>query len=213
MMGGMAYKAICFDHGGVLIGRPGPQFNQAVCALLHIQNSEFETVYFRHNKRPNLGEITWDELWPIVLEELGKSDELPQLRQLIHEFHEDRTPHPEMLQLVDTLQHNGYKTGLLSNNGPQLEQELVDQGIAQHFDVVHISALTGFVKPDPQAFYNLADALGVSLLEIIYIDDSTKSLSTAAECGYTPILFENYQQLVKDLQSLDVRLTPISAHV
>ncbi len=203
----MKYKAITFDHGGVVVGQPAPAFNSAVCQLLGVTKEEYETVYFRHNKRPNLGEITWEELWPIVLDELGKSEKLPEMRKLVAKFHNDRTPHKTMISLIRTLHTNGYKTGLLSNNGPHLLNELKAHDIYNIFDVVHISALTGYIKPDPQAFLHLAHALHVAIEDMIFIDDSEKSLSTANEAGYTPLLFESYDTLIADLNRLGIDLS------
>ena len=38
--------------------------------------------------------------------------------------------------------------------------------------------------------------------KILFIDDSEKSLETAKELGYAPILFESYDQLREELQKL-----------
>ncbi len=79
-----------------------------------------------------------------------------------------------------------------------------EKGLDKHFDVFHISAETALVKPEPDAFKHLANELGVEIKELVYIDDSEKSLSTSKECGFTPVLFESYEQLVNDLTRLDV---------
>jgi hypothetical protein len=41
---------------------------------------------------------------------------------------------------------------------------------------------------------------------MIFIDDSERSLSTAEQCGYTPILFTGYDELVEQLNSLHVNI-------
>jgi len=45
----------------------------------------------------------------------------------------------------------------------------------------------------------------VSLNELVFIDDSPTSLVDAEEVGYTPILFESYEQLVADLRKLNIK--------
>lgn len=58
------------------------------------------------------------------------------------------------------------------------------------------------MKPDPKAYQALCAALQVTPAELIYIDDTPRSLESAAEVGYTPILFENYAGLVAKLKKL-----------
>lgn len=109
-----------------------------------------------------------------------------------------------VLDLVDKLHNLGYRTGLLSNNSREKASMMRAEGLDSHFDVFHISAETGYVKPEPEAFSYLADELGVDLNELVFIDDSENSLSTAADCGYTPILFESYDQLARELTELGI---------
>ena len=64
--------------------------------------------------------------------------------------------------------------------------------------------ISGYVKPEPKAFNTFIKDLGVAMDELVFIDDSEKSLSTAKECGYTPILFKSYEQLIAALQQLGI---------
>ena len=72
-------------------------------------------------------------------------------------------------------------------------------GLDKHFDVFIVSAEVGVMKPDPEIFNLFAERLGVTLPELVFIDDSKRSLSAAVECGFEPVLFESYEQLVQSL--------------
>ena len=109
-----------------------------------------------------------------------------------------------MVQLVDEIRAAGYKTGLLSNTTLEGGADMRRQGLDQHFDVFHISAETKLMKPQPAAFKHFADDLGVELAELIFIDDAEKSLSTAAECGFTPIFFKGRAELREQLQEIGI---------
>ncbi len=197
------FRAVGFDWGGVLNGKPSNFYGKRAAELMGVQYDDYLQAYFHHNKRVNRGEINWQELWQLVCAELGRADladEIHRLSMLANQY----DPNHETLSLVDELHKLGYKTGLLSNNTIEKAHELREQKLDAHFDVFDISAETGLVKPEPEAFAHFAAQLGVELSELVFIDDSPKSLSTASTCGFTPILFESNVQLRATLHSIGV---------
>ena len=199
-------KAIGFDWGGVLNGKPGGYFGQIVELMSEATLEDVKTAYFSHNQKVNRGEITWEQLWGLILTDLGHPDDESLLRDAIRISEEANADslNLDMLELVDTLRRNNYKVGLLSNNTAEKAALMRERGLDRHFDAFDISVETGLVKPDPAAFQHLADALSVDIKELIFIDDTEKSLSTAKEVGFTPVLFESYDQLVSNLNALGV---------
>lgn len=199
----MVYKAIGFDWGGVLNGRPGKQIGEKISTLLGIDHEEYLVAYFHHSKKFNQGDITSSELWGLVLGELGRSDRIHEVMDIAQEFNSDSL-NKDVLNLVDNLRTLGYKVGLLSNNTRENAVLMRSKGIDRHFDVFHVSAETGLVKPDPEAYRYFASSLGVELVELIFIDDSDKSLSTSEQCGFTPLLYLSFEQLTEELGKLGV---------
>lgn len=199
----MQYKAIGFDWGGVINGKPGKYFGQAAAELLGVTHDEYLRAYFQNNKKINRGEISWQELWTLVLNELRCPEKLPDIINLSKKYSEVKINN-EIIDLIDNLRKNGYKVGLLSNNTHEKAAVMRSLDIDKHFDVFHVSAETGYVKPEKEAFKHLSDELDVKLHELIFIDDSEKSLSTSQECGYTPILYDNYQQLKAELKYFEI---------
>ena len=82
-------------------------------------------------------------------------------------------------------------------------------GVENHFDAFLFSAEIGLQKPDVAAFRCLATALEVDVHDLIFIDDAEASLQTAAQAGFTPILFKSAEQLRGELKDLKL-LAPIS---
>jgi HAD superfamily hydrolase (TIGR01509 family) len=199
----MKYKAVGFDWGGVLNGKPGKFFGQKVSELLGTTHEKYLEAYFHHNKKINRGEVTWEELWSLVLTELGQPNKVQEVMKISQEFNADNL-NQDILDLVDKLRTLGYKVGLLSNNTHEKAAMMREKGLDKHFDVFHISAETALVKPEPEAFRYLADELGIEIRELVFIDDSEKSLSTSRECEFTPILFESYEQLENELTKLGI---------
>lgn len=198
----MVYKAVGFDYGGVLFGQPGPVHSRAIHAAVGVDRETYSEAYHRHYKKRNRGEISWEELHKLVLADLGKPDKLDAVLRVDDEFFGNATVNAPVLAIADKLRGHGYKTGLLSNNGAELVDAIRENRVAAHFDVINISELTGLVKPVPEAFEHFANELGINLSELIFIDDSRNSLSTADQCGYKPILFESADQLSADLEDL-----------
>jgi HAD superfamily hydrolase (TIGR01509 family) len=102
----------------------------------------------------------------------------------------------QILHLAGQLRAAGYRVGLLSNLGADWGPELARLGLDEYFEAIMLSGETGYIKPDPRAFELLAERLGVSTHELIFIDDSAQSLSGVEEIGVTPILYRDYDQLV-----------------
>lgn len=201
----MTYSAIGFDWNGVLNGKPGKVFGRTLASMLAITFDKYRTAYFHHNTAFNNGEINTEELWRRVLTELNKLDQLDEVLAYVADSLKD-DPNTNVITLVDTLRSNGYKVGLLSNNTFEIGEKIRASGLDKHFDVFHISAETGYAKPSPQAFAHFAEALGVTLSELIFVDDTAKSLSTASDIGFTPILFTDYDQLIVELKQLDIQV-------
>lgn len=202
----MKYKAIGFDYGGVIAGRSGHAFAMDIAQLLDIDSETYQRTYAEYKSSVNRGEITWEQLWEAFTAKLGKTDKLPAVLELDEQYLEDLNHvRPEMLELIDTLRSQGYKLGLLSNNTPENAKRLREE-LGNHFDILHVSAETGFVKPEPTAFRHFAESLGAELTELIYIDDSQVSLSTASKLGYTPLLFESHDKLKQQLADLGITL-------
>ena len=65
-----------------------------------------------------------------------------------------------------------------------------------------ISNETGYQKPQPQIFKIIAEKLGVNTTELLFIDDTERSLEGAESIGYIPLLYTNNEKLKKDLSGV-----------
>jgi len=199
----MQYKAVGFDYGGVLAGPPGSGFGKEVSKLLNIDRQRYDELYFSRYRRLNLDQITWLDLWKEIIEELGQIEKWPDFLEIDNKYHHNRSPNHEVIELAQKLKSKGLKVGILSNNSTEMAYKMRKE-LGDIFEVIHVSAETGYVKPEPAGFRYFADALGVSLDELIFIDDAENSLKTAKGCGFKDILFTSHEQLYNDLKKLRV---------
>lgn len=93
-----------------------------------------------------------------------------------------------------------YKTAMLSNIGSAGVRRFFEPGfLEKYFDPIVESGKIGYAKPEARAFEYVADALGIRLDECVMIDDREDYLVGAQGVGMEIILYENLEQLKKDL--------------
>ena len=201
----MKFRAIGFDYGGVIAGIPGPEFERRIIKILGVDLQTFQDVYFEFNHLLNSNALSVDDFWKKISEELGCLDKYNELIAFIHNL-----PHHEInkkvIALVDALRDSGYKIGLLSNNTLETANRFEETGFADHFDVVAVSAKIGYSKPSPKAFNIFIKQLGIEPGELIFIDDTKKSLEAAGEIGFYPVLFTGYEDLVQILSDIGIKI-------
>lgn len=200
----MKIKAIGFDWGGVLFGQPGDTFSQGVSGVLGVDTQEYKDAHFKHNALVNIESYSYEKYWKVLLKELKREDKFDEIIKYLKNLAPSKLNN-DMFGLVKKLKQNGYKLGLLSNTTLIGGKRIKESEIAKYFDTVVISAEIGFMKPQKQAFSFLLSVLGIKPIELVFIDDTERSLSSAKEIGYHPVLFKDYKSLVRELKQFGVK--------
>lgn len=200
----MQYKAIGFDYGGVIHGMPGPLFNQKVADLLELPVNVVMKEYFARNHQANVGKVTYNEVWKEVFSVLKRPEAFGAFFKFQTDWEAKKVLNTEFLDLSDQLRKAGYKTGILSNASAEMAEYVRKEKIDTHFDVYLPSCEIGCMKPDRRAYTALVEALQIEMSSLIFIDDTPRSLESADELGYTPVLFENYPNLILKLRELNL---------
>ena len=102
-----------------------------------------------------------------------------------HNADESR-PYPGIPELLETLQHKGYKLAVASNKYQAATQKLIDH----YFPEIHFTAVFGQregikVKPDPTVVFDILEVAKVTKEEVLYVGDSGVDMQTAANAGVT----------------------------
>lgn len=201
----MSYKAIGFDYGGVIYGAPGFVMMQTMADFLTVPVDTLRAVFFANNHLVNVEKsMSWVELWQHIARAVNHPEKQSDIARFIDEWDKNQSVSEDMIRLIGELRTNGYKIGLLSNYAEGLRERLSAQGITKYFDAIGISSEMGAMKPDPEAFLKFCGMLEVQPQELVFIDDTTKSLVSAGTVGYTPILFQGFAQLKQELLALGV---------
>ena len=79
----------------------------------------------------------------------------------------------------------GLRLGMITNGSTEMQWEKIDQlGLRDRFDEILVAGDLGIYKPDARIFHRLAEGLGVSPEETLFVGDSFESdVVGAAEAG------------------------------
>ena len=199
-------KAIDFDFGGVIrLFDGGGSILEDIADILHVEKSAFKQRYFEHNHISNVKNVPWEEMIIGVVSTYDvNSDIIDRVKRLIRDYHLKKVINNELIAWFPQLRKLGYKIAILSNATTGLRKELQDLGIHQSIDEVVLSGEIGFQKPHKEAFEVVFQKLSVLPQEMVFIDDTPKSLEKAVEIGYIPILFKGNDELREDLKKLGI---------
>jgi putative hydrolase of the HAD superfamily len=200
---------IIFDYGGVIEVMP-PGKNVGILDLLSktlgLPIDDVCTLYFQNNHRNNVG--SWSQKQTLLhVVSLLDASKLQKAETMLDEYYALKQTDHEVLHIITSLKEEGYIVALLSNYNSLLRTKIKENGADKIFeDNVFISCELGLQKPDPKIFEFTFDKLVCTPEECLFVDDSPKSLSTAKEVGYHPILYTGINDLQKQLKSFGIVL-------
>ncbi len=199
-------KVIAFDYGGVVEIKDG-DIVQEIADYLQISKNDWQSVYYTLNHLSNVENKSWREVASLVAQKIGATDDqVLHIQHLIKEDGKTRKVNSELIEIIKNLKNSNYKIALLSNNVTELRQRLINHQIINLFDEVIISAEVGHQKPSPGIFGILFKKLDVISNEVVFIDDSEKSLEGAEKIGYIPVLYTTNQKLKEELEKLGIKI-------
>lgn len=95
-----------------------------------------------------------------------------------------------------------YKIGMLSNAGSDMLGKLFTPEQISLFDATVLSYQIGAVKPQPDAYQAIADSLGVSLSECVFVDDQERYCTGALNVGMEAIVFSDTTDCIARLDEI-----------
>lgn len=186
-------KAIIFDCFGVLVS----DALTMLCETLANENPGAVVHIWSLVGQANRGMISADEASTEIAAEFGLT--LEQYRSKISQGELKNQP---LLDYILSLRKT-YKTAMLSNIAVgSIGRRFSDEELNRYFDLVVVSGEIGVAKPEPEAYGITALRLGVKPEECVFVDDRKSYLEGAIETGMRTILYENFEQLKRDIAPL-----------
>lgn len=197
-------KAILFDLGGVLVEDVGPKAAKAISSKFGVEAAKFLKAFENNQADFRRGKISEDELWIRIAADL----KVPKPRKtklwfeaVMHEYNES----DEVFAIAKKLRRAGYKTVLISNTEEPIAR-YIDKHHKDESDLRIYSCFVGMLKPDREIYDLTLNKLGVGAGEAVLVDDKTEILVGTSKLGMKGILFENDEQLLRELRNLGIKI-------
>ena len=185
--------AVVFDLGGVVAAFRPEQRLRAFAAATGFTGSEVRSRLFESGFDPacNRGRYSLQEAYAAGILLLDhRLDQATFAECWCTAF----VPDDEMLDLIGAL-HS--RTGLLTNNGPILLEQLPARlpRVVAAFDAIVFSCQAGAPKPDPRPYRHMSAQLDIASERILFVDDSQANVEGALNAGMQAILFRDIGSL------------------
>jgi putative hydrolase of the HAD superfamily len=185
-------KHLLLDFGGPVLLTPFELIAKAQETLGPISwRGPFDVSTDPEYVRWQAGEITEREYWSVRSEPYGLD-----LRGLMRHFYEppgDYLVRPEMAELITRHRAAGRIVGMLTNDMNAFHDAEWRNGISviSQFDFIVDGSITGYLKPDPQAFRLALDALGEpDPGDVVFVDDQLINVRGAQAVGIAALHFD-----------------------
>jgi putative hydrolase of the HAD superfamily len=180
------YQAIIFDVGSTLLEIVRNPNELAVEAIAHLGtvSADAFSIAVRQVAQewrdgggsPEVADLpsTWVGHNLRALRLAGFTGDAGAAAQIIEEnfLTEGWAVYPDVFDVLNNLQDQRYKLGIISNWPATLETTLQRSGLRDYFSVVVGSGNVGYAKPHPQIFKMAAYRMGVDLRDALYVGDS-----------------------------------------
>lgn len=104
---------------------------------------------------------------------------------------------------VSDLKKRGYEVFILSNYGQQsFQKNSKVYPFLANVDGMVISYQVRMMKPDRGIYQCLLEKYRIKPDEAVFIDDRKKNVDGAVACGFSGIVFQNYNQAKEELEGL-----------
>ncbi|MCR2822701.1 HAD family hydrolase [Lederbergia panacisoli] len=170
-------KAVIFDLDGTLLDRDASvrKFIHAQYKRLSefVRNVPHETYISRFIELDCRGYVWKDKVYQQMVEEFDVQNISWEdlLRDYIKEFQYSCVPFPNLLNTLEGLKEHVH-LGMITNGFGQFQMDNIKAlGIEHYFEEILVSEWEGMKKPNPEIFQRVADRLGVSSKECLYVGD------------------------------------------
>lgn len=195
----IAYQAVIFDWGGVLIDAPTLPLKQSCAEQLGTTLDIFDPLFQPFVDDFYRGLVDESEIWSSIATQLNLP--IPSHSVWGQAFKQTYSPKKAMFDMMFQLKEQGQKLGFLSNT----EKAAVRFFKAQNydfFDATVFSCDEGLSKPGAEIYHLALKRLNIQAQEAIFIDDRIENIEGCEAIGMTGVLFQNEAQVRQELIQL-----------
>lgn len=200
----MAYRAVLFDIGGVVVGSPLDAIaryerEQGIPAgfINRVVVSAGASGAWSRLERGELRLTAFYEAFDRDCERAGRRISAEALMGLVAR---STVPRPAMIDAIARIRARGLLAAAVTNNW--ITEDEGTGALRSHFDAFIESAVTGVRKPDPRIFEIACTELGIEPAEAVLLDDIGANLKTARTMGMSTIKVADPDAALAELESV-----------
>ena len=202
-------RVVVFDYGEVISHSPSEGDTRRLLEVGGVPESletRFWERYWHHRPPLDQGSVRVSDYWKTLASELGFEWTASQRHALwVADFRGWWSVESGTLDLIERLHDGGTRVALLSNAGFDFASGFRHSPMAEFFEVMYVSAEMDAIKPDPAIYREVAMGLGITLDQMIFIDNKQENTDAAAELGVTVHHFTSVEGLDAFLVELAAR--------
>jgi putative hydrolase of the HAD superfamily len=148
--------------------------------------------------------VFWYEYQERILRQAGVEPDPELVNDVLRELGQVKykmAPFNDVLPVLEKLNHNNYKLGIISNIDRDINPMCEEMGFSPFLDIILTSHQTGLYKPAPEIFQLACEETGVDLKQALYVGDQYQIDVVGAEkAGMTGVLVDRDDLFDDNLQ-------------
>ena len=196
-------RVVVFDYGEVISVSPSEADRATLLTIAGVEPELFWATYWKHRDDLDQGRVDVPGYWARVAAETASDWSASTVYALwVADFRGWISVEPGTIDLIAAMHAGGTRLALLSNAGFDFASPFRFSPMGQYFERVFISAEMDSVKPDHAIYREVADELGITPSQMVFIDNKKVNTDAAAELGATVHHYEDVDGLRVFLESL-----------
>ncbi|MFQ6010007.1 MAG: HAD family hydrolase [Candidatus Aenigmatarchaeota archaeon] len=201
----MMIRAIAFDMGSVYVYAPSMLFYKEAAKYFGISAKEMKKAFHEQRDDFQKGKIKESKFWEQFADGYGKKADMKVIRKAWKRMTDKMRVDPSMEVVVRKLKKK-YTVGVISNTVEYHYNFIKRKGWYKPFKPVICSCKVGYRKPEKKIYKLFLQKAKVKASETVFVDDKKECVDGARRVGMKAILFENAQQLRRELVKLGVEI-------
>ena len=195
-------RVVVFDYGEVTSRSPSAEDTAALLELAG-GSPEFWPSYWSHRDDLDQGRVSVPDYWARIAKDIGADWSASTVYALwVLDFRSWISVEPGTIDLIAELHAGGTRIALLSNAGFDFAGPFRYSPMGQYFERMFVSAEMDSIKPDPAIYLEVAEGLGITLEQMVFVDNKKVNTDAALALGVTVHHFEGVAGLATFLNDL-----------
>jgi putative hydrolase of the HAD superfamily len=179
-------RVVVFDYGEVISMSQSELDRQVLLDIAASDADTFWPIYWRHRDELDHGTLSIVDYWRRVGRDLGVEWSMARIQLLwAGDFRSWISVNPGTVDLLGELHAGGTRLAMLSNAGFDFGDPFRRAPFASYFERVFVSAELGLLKPDPAVYRKVASELGITMEQMIFVDNKAVNVDAAVATGAT----------------------------